>query len=206
MAGAIIILLFYWGFSKSSSKDTPIETDVELANMSSDSQSHYYVEEDLPDETESKEDNNSLSEEQDEEDAEKMIYTIKERITNIYKKAFADRSNAEELFMTDEYNRYYRKITRYETEINEPLLWDSDHWTLSQDPLNPRMEILDVNFTDDNTADVSIRIIDYDGNKINNVLLKMVYERNDWYIDDMIKSGYSEKQEMKNCIREYNID
>ena len=56
VAGAILILLFFYlGFSKSSSKDTPIETDVELANMSSDSQSQSYVEDDISNQTESSE-------------------------------------------------------------------------------------------------------------------------------------------------------
>lgn len=90
------------------------------------------------------------------------------------------------------FNTAYENST-LEGEIVGP---DVDHWVAAQDFLEPYMEtIVSVSYQSDTEATAIVHIIDTgfdDSGK--DVELKLVFENGDWFIDDFIIYGVSERK------------
>jgi len=146
-------------------------------------------------------------------DAEK----IKARVQNIYKTVFKSLASGiegdtdfEKMFMSDAYNKDFRAVRALDDATN-PLgeYWELEHWVQGNDYDSPRYRVSKVTQVGDK-ARVRVIIVNVE-NVSTPVDLIMVYERGNWFIDDMLtgfeqdaaESGYvSEREQMREMLKE----
>ena len=87
----------------------------------------------------------------------------------------------------------YKKLYHAASEIcskNDDILLDYDHWTCSQDDGDFRVKSIKVENVTDSTALAVVEATNY-GNKTI-VRLKLLFERDDWYVDDFLSQNGAE--------------
>ena len=133
-------------------------------------------------------------------------YTVKQvtaRVSSIYNKIFLDYNHGHEngtaydkMYCTNAYNKVCRKIDEATSKSpGEVIGIDYDHWVQAQDYENLSYKILSVYIVSPSTTMVNVEITNT-GIKTN-VTLKMVYEHDNWYIDDFIVDGNSEVKTLR---------
>ena len=119
---------------------------------------------------------------------------VEKRVTDIYNHVFTEYLKSDnppsrnvfdsQYFSKDFYN-LHRQIGSIENQIQEPIVHDVDYWICGQDWGNDlSFQVLSVEMLNEKKADVSINIHNC-GNDSKNKLV-MIFERDNWYIDDMI--------------------
>lgn len=108
-------------------------------------------------------------------------------------------SSYDSKYCSKSYNELVKRFnTAYENSTlkGEIVGPDVDHWVAAQDFYEPYMEsIVSVSYQSDTEATAIVRIVDLgfdDSGK--DVELKLVFENGDWFIDDFIIYGVSERQ------------
>ena len=91
---------------------------------------------------------------------------------------------------------------------DDDILLDYDHWTNSQDDNNFTCEVGKISNMTDSTAVVQVKA--KNGGKGYDILLSLIFERDDWYVDDFLPTagddGESEKVYFERYIREAPIN
>lgn len=120
---------------------------------------------------------------------------IIERIDYIFHKVYEndDHFLGDSKFLTTQ----FKKLLNKEKDITpkgEIGYIDYDHWTQSQDYENPSITVLSIEILSDSEAIAKIQIKDFKWIKPSAFKIVLLYERGNWYIDDFIGIGGSEKK------------
>ena len=108
-------------------------------------------------------------------------------------------------------SKRYNDLTNQACKIAEELedmFIDSDHWVVGQD-INPKWsyKIRNIKIESDSIAWVELNIHNFSDHKVR---LKLLYEREDWFVDDILTTfvedgvakEYSEQEHARNYISE----
>ena len=116
---------------------------------------------------------------------------ISQRLTEIYNEALKEEGHdllaLDHKFMSQEYNDLQDKAMKI-AERNEDLVIDSDHWVQGQDWTYPTMDIVSIEDITPTTALARVKIVTHmpgADNVTTLLILPLVFERGDWYIDNM---------------------
>ena len=104
-------------------------------------------------------------------------------------------------FLSKRFKALLAKAEAIAKENEEPLL-DYDHWTNSQDDNNFTYEVGKISQMTDSTAIVTINAKNF-GNRYN-VRLRMLFERDDWFVDDFLLSDGSGETDHYEYYIKYN--
>lgn len=135
---------------------------------------------------------------------------ITQRLNNIYVEAFTEENHdllsLDHKFMSLEYNRLQDKAMEIAKRIDD-LVIDADHWIQGQDWTYPTMTVDKVENITPTNAIAHITITRHmPGNDESNthIILPLVFERDDWYIDNMQQYYEGELLDEKAWYQEYN--
>ena len=132
--------------------------------------------------------------------------TIFKRLTDIYNDVFGQNSSDDYdskycsksfLALLEEFDDAYDNSTLVGSIVGP----DVDHWTISQDALNPTMNIISIDKVSDKNANAKIHIDHGYESSGEDVELKLVFENGDWFIDDFNYLGSSERKEYQEAIK-----
>ncbi len=149
-------------------------------------------------------------------DSEKKTQAyLEERVNSIYSKVFEDYNRANELeefnniphpdslYCSKDWNQWVQKVNEYDTEnhADEIGFFEADYWVMGQDFGDLKISDVKTISLNDTKAVVEINIHNY--NDITRVRLDMVYEGNEWMIDDFtdLKNDFDWKQDMKDYMK-----
>ncbi len=129
---------------------------------------------------------------------------IKKRLISIYANVFGPKCvrDPEYYFTSKEYYALYRSLRNMEGKLGDLIMLDYDHWSQSQDPYNPTMSISSVSIESKKKASAIVYI--KNGGNPTKVKLVLVFESDNWYIDDFITFGQygdSEKKMIKTYFK-----
>ena len=125
---------------------------------------------------------------------------IEDRVNSMYKHVFSEylkpghdipRTNFDSIYYSKEFYRLDRMIGSLENQLKEPIIHDADFWVQGQDwcdDLSAR--ILNIEMVSGKRALVTMNIHNCQDSQ---ETLVMIYERNNWFIDDMTE-GISMRQ------------
>ena len=126
---------------------------------------------------------------------------ISQRIDTIYK--YRDDAKC----CSNRYNELTNKACKIAEEL-EDMFIDSDHWVVGQD-INPKWsyKIRNIKIESDSIAWAEMTIHNFSDHKVR---LKLLYERDDWFVDDILTTfvedgvakEYSEQEHARNYISE----
>ena len=139
------------------------------------------------------------------DDVQKRVEEIYDHVCSVYQKHYVDNEslwkvNLDSLYYSEELYRLDCQIGALEEEMCEPIYHDVDLWIHAQDfPSDLAFRVLKVKMDGNKKAYVTINIHRF-GNDAQEVLT-MVYERDNWFIDDM--SDGTMKDHMKKILKEY---
>lgn len=134
---------------------------------------------------------------------------IEERVNSMYKHVFSEylkpghdipTTNFDSIYYSKEFYRLDRMIGSIENQLKEPIIHDADYWIQGQDwcdDLSAR--IVNIEMVSGKKALVTMNIHNCQDSK---ETLVMVYERNNWFIDDMTE-GVSMRQTILNDLDHY---
>ena len=116
--------------------------------------------------------------------------------------------NWEEKYTSTEYYNIWKAVTEYDKKlVGEVGFFDSDHWWRSQDSCDPKMSVISAEINSSTSATVKVRLTDCGESSV--LTFPMVYERDDWFIDDFVTwfegKEWSEKKMMKDYCAENGI-
>ena len=97
--------------------------------------------------------------------------------------------------------RYKNLLQKAEAMAGEDdIVLDYDHWTNSQDDNNFTCQVGKIGSMTDSTAVVQVKA--KNGGKPYDILLSLIFERGDWYVDDFLPAdgGESEKAYLERYI------
>lgn len=143
---------------------------------------------------------------------------LSERVTAIYDDVFGvynenntanglsviSQRNFEKDYCSKDFNDVLKQVEDYDKEHAEEDdlgYYESDYWIQGQDWSNLSMKIESISELKENSAKVRVIITNFGEDEL--VELPMVFERDDWYIDNFItfgEYGYDEKLGMKEYI------
>ena len=116
---------------------------------------------------------------------------ITQRLNHIYQVAFSDQEHdllkLDSMFMSQEYNDLQNKALNIAERTQDPII-DADHWVQGQDWTFPTMQVKSIDNITQNTATAHVIITTHmpgNNSEDNEIILSLVFERNDWYIDNM---------------------
>ena len=125
---------------------------------------------------------------------------IEERVNSMYKHVFSEYLNPEHkppltnfgsIYYSEDFYHLDRMIASIENQLGEPIIHDVDYWIQGQDWCDDlSAQILNIEIVSDKKAIVTMNIHNCQDHK---ETLFMVYERNNWFIDDMTE-GISMRQ------------
>ncbi len=114
--------------------------------------------------------------------ADKNIAIINKQVNQIYKDAFANKTNVEKKYFSKNLYRKWHENQKWEASTGYVNI-DFDVWTVSQDCNQPRIIITDITTDDHITYHVSLTVRDWSDQS---VALQMINEHGEWVIDDML--------------------
>ncbi len=134
---------------------------------------------------------------------------LEQRVRDIYTKVFAEYNHVNEvdevmnmpdpdsLYCSKDWNLCLTKVLEYDSEYNaeEIGFFDFDYWVMGQDFHDLRINDVKTVSLKNNRAEVLISFYNYD--TINEVKLDMIFENDDWLIDDF----NAMKKEMKDYVK-----
>jgi len=122
---------------------------------------------------------------------------VEKRVTDIYNYVFSEylksdnpplRYNFDSQYFSKDFFHLHDQISSFENQIHEPIVHDVDYWICAQDwSKDLAFQVLSVEMVNEKTAEVSINI--HNCGQDSKETLVMVYERDNWFIDDMIGSS-----------------
>jgi hypothetical protein len=134
---------------------------------------------------------------------------ITQRLNDIFTEAFNEESHnllaLDHKFMSQEYNRLQDKAMEIADRI-EDLVIDADHWVQGQEWTYPTMAVGKIENITATTATAHVTITTHmPGNDEHQtqLILPLVFERNDWYIDNMQQYYEGELLDEKAWYQEY---
>ena len=134
---------------------------------------------------------------------------ISQRLTNIFNEALNEDDHdllaLDRKFMSLEYNRLQDKAMQIAERIDD-LVIDSDHWIQGQDWTYATMRIVSIEDITATTALARVNIIPHipgSDNVITLLILPLVFERGDWYIDNMQQYYEGELLDEKAWYKKY---
>jgi len=139
------------------------------------------------------------------DDVQKRVEEIYGHVCDVYLKHYEDdkslwQVNLDSLYYSEELYRLDCQIGDLENEMCEPLIHDCDFWIHAQDfPSDLAFRVLRVKMDGNRKAYVTINIHGF-GNDEEEVLT-MVYERDNWFIDD--KFNGTLKKRIRQDLKEY---
>lgn len=137
--------------------------------------------------------NNNLSTQNEKE-------IVIDRVKYIFNEVYENGIDGDLKFLTTEYMNLQKKEQEVTPE-GEIGFIDYDHWIQAQDDDNPSMTVLSAEILSETKASVKIKIKPSSfSDEQSDVELVLIHERGDWYIDDFIGIGGSEKQGLKDYI------
>ena len=134
---------------------------------------------------------------------------IEDRVNSMYKHVFSEylkpghnipKTNFDSLYYSKDYNHLHDLIGSIENQLQEPIVHDGDYWVHGQDwcdDLSAR--ILNIEIVSGKKAIVTVNIHNCQDHK---ETLVMIYERGNWFIDDMTEGG-SMRQYILKYLEEY---
>ncbi|MBQ4366985.1 MAG: DUF3828 domain-containing protein [Muribaculaceae bacterium] len=141
-------------------------------------------------------------------DGKHSVEYITQRLNAIYNDVY---SNAfmlienDHKYMSSEYNRLQDKAMEI-AQRNGDLVVDADHWIQGQEWTEPKMTVQSVNDITENTANAVVKITKFGGTPDESedlITLPLVFERGDWYIDNMIQQWEGETLDEKAWYQRY---
>lgn len=132
---------------------------------------------------------------------------IKQRLEDIYVHALEDMSqNSDAAYLSSSFNAIYNEAEEKAAQ-DSTLLFDVNHWTMSQESNHPSMQIEKITINKE-TAIANIVINDYwDDGQTSQTKVRLIlkFEHGDWYIDDFqaVKGSkviFSERAEAENYL------
>lgn len=131
---------------------------------------------------------------------------VLKRVNAIYSNVFSKEAfdeNSDKLYFSQAYKNIMKQIHRIASQNPGELIGlDYDHWTQSQEPCQASFKVLSANVDSKQKATAKVKVNVF-GGSYRPVTLKLVYENNNWFIDDMIVNGNSEVGDLKQTIKEY---
>lgn len=118
---------------------------------------------------------------------------IEDRVNSMYKHVFSEylksrydlpTTNFDSIYYSQEFYHLDRMIGSIENQLGEPIIHDADYWVWGQDWCDDlSVRVLNVEMLSGKKAKVTINHHNCNDRQLT---LVMVYERNNWFIDDMI--------------------
>ena len=139
------------------------------------------------------------------DDVQKRVEEIYNHVCSVYLKHYEDGKslwevNLDSLYYSQELYRLDNQIGALENELCEPLIHDCDFWILAQDfPSDLAFRVLRVKMDGNKKAYVTINVHRFGNDE--EEILTMVYERGNWFIDDL--NDGTMKDAMKKLLKEY---
>ena len=134
---------------------------------------------------------------------------ITQRLNDIFTEAFREDNHdliaLDHKFMSQEYNRLQDKAMEIADRI-EDLVIDADHWVQGQEWTYPTMAVAKIENINATTAIAHVTITTHmPGNDEHQtqLILPLVFESNDWYIDNMQQYYEGELLDEKAWYQEY---
>ena len=138
---------------------------------------------------------------------------VEKRVNDIYNHVFSEylksvyppsRNVFDSQYFSKDFYHLHKQIGSIENQIKEPIVHDVDYWIGGQDWSNDlSFQVLSVEMLNEKKAEVSINI--HNCGHDSKDKLVMIYERDNWYIDDMIgTSSWREGilQSLEDCKKE----
>ena len=137
---------------------------------------------------------------------------IEDRVNSMYKHVFSEylksrydlpTTNFDSIYYSQEFYHLDRMIGSIENQLGEPIIHDADYWVWGQDWCDDlSVRVLNVEMLSGKKAKVTINHHNCNDRQLT---LVMVYERNNWFIDDMIgqtsmRQGIIEELESHNVV------
>lgn len=122
---------------------------------------------------------------------------LRSRVMDIY--ADCELADREHRYCSEAYLELYDRVVEHDAASGEIGFIDWDHWTNAQDgPDNPAYQIVNLKMMSPDEAIVSVR--EHEANT--GADLKMVWERNNWYVDDFLNQSTppGEKERITNYL------
>ena len=135
---------------------------------------------------------------------------VKQRVEAIYKTVFStyNRTNDytsipdfDSRFCSKAWNDNKKKVEKIQEQGDEPF-FDADYWVMGQDFSND-LHITDVKVVNISNTEATVNMKVHNFGHATPVTLKIVFERGDWYIDNIMSEGMDLKEDMKEYIKEY---
>ena len=138
-------------------------------------------------------------------DVEKRVNDIYNHVFSEYlKSVYPPRNVFDSQYFSKDFYHLHKQIGSIENQIKEPIVHDVDYWIGGQDWSNDlSFQVLSVEMLNEKKAEVSINI--HNCGHDSKDKLVMIYERDNWYIDDMIgTSSWREGilQSLEDCKKE----
>ncbi len=145
---------------------------------------------------------------QDKQDKQSEQY-IRQRLTDIYAEAFRDKEHdlmaLDAKFMSQEYNQLQNRAMAI-AEKNDDMVIDADHWVQGQDWTYPTMDIKRIDNITNTTVTAHVIITTHMpgcDSQQTELTLPLVYERGDWFIDNMQQYYEGELLDEKAWYKDY---
>ena len=139
------------------------------------------------------------------DDVQKRVEEIYSHVCSVYLKHYEDgkslwKVNLDSLYYSEELYRLDCQIGDLEEELGGPLIHDCDFWIHAQDfSSDLAFRVLKVKMDGNKKAYVTINIHCFGDDE--EEVLTMVYERDNWFIDD--KFDGTLKKQIRNDLKEY---
>lgn len=144
------------------------------------------------------------------------IEYVTQRLNTIFDEALREEGHdllaLDHKFMSHEYNRLQDRAMEIADRIDD-LVIDADHWVQGQEWTYPTMKITKIDPFDGDRTTAHVDITSHiPGNEecVTELILPLVYERGDWYIDNMMQvyegELLDEKAWYQNYVNEHQND
>ena len=134
---------------------------------------------------------------------------IEDRVNSMYRHVFSEylksghdlpTTNFDSIYYSQEFYHLHRMIGSIENQLGEPIIHDADFWVCGQDWCDDlSVRVLNVEMVSVKKAKVTINHHNCNDNKLT---LVVVYERQNWFIDD-IKDETSVRQRILQELESY---
>ena len=127
---------------------------------------------------------------------------IEKRLTDIYADAQQSMNVLEndKKYMSQEYNELQNRAIEIGEKIDFVII-DADHWVQGQDVQDPSMSVKSITPVDATHATAVVTVINF--GRPTEVTLQLVYERDNWFIDNMQQRYDGELLDEKSWLQDF---
>ena len=140
----------------------------------------------------------------DKHTTEYIIQRLNDIFTDVYTHRI-DLLKADSMYMSSDYNRLQNAAMAI-AERTDDMVIDADHWVQGQDWTEPAMKVKSVGDITDTTATAVVVITTFPGSpdsSDNTITMPLVFERGNWYIDNMQQQWQGETLDEKAWYQHY---